>query len=1064
MKKILFTLLTLLCCMTAAWAGTGDGSDGLNLPVNAEGYTEVRTGAEFAAAIRANNSAKIKLEADIDVSNLGTICDNFSGHIYGKYQFTKKDGTLKDTVYSLDGGGKGTWLFKNLENATIEHVLLYNMKVKVDTDDNDNIGALAKTANKSTFIYAMMNKVSVSTEEENDNIGGMIGHAYRCFFDHVSWTNSSVRTEGTIAGGVVGKSSYCVYEHCVNNPRCSVFAEGYTDDNYARSGGFAGYSMHDIYTECMNSAIVGGNEDSVGGFTGRSDGSDFFSCINIGPVVHSNVEDFDSLVADINKALDDMDTLSETQKTLGYISLGGSVIGGPTSAMIISGIVDALVEGGVIALTPLVEGLSFFGPLAAFWLVGLAATAITFYELQQHDEIGGISGIAYGGQFSLCSNRGSINCKDSQGGGIVGRAEGITANNCLNSSECSWGDDDCGGIIGEATEGCKVTNCLCTMKYPIMGVAKDMNTASGNNFTLKAGDNEWEKGVSEALLKSGLVAYWLNNGAENRLNGVKPWRQNTAYDKDNYPVLDTLYNEVTVADITTLTHITDAAGLTAFAEKVNKGDQFACAVLDDDIVVPEDTPWEPIGWSESKFRGVFDGQGHSISGLYNGDYNFSLDGAGLFGTVHAGAVIRNVTVKDSKITNLADNGAAGIVGCVGIEGWRWGNVIIENCASYANVYAGRHGGGILGRVLTKTDNDPGVHVFVENCNNGGTITTLLGNSGLLCGYTKHNAYIRNCWSAGELRHDVKDGKGTCCPYDSENSKKNEPEYLVGYRNKIDIQDCYIANANNNIDDYKEGKMQDGVTGIYGDWLVNGKLAYLLNGSTNDVTKSLIWQQNLGTDFSPVLGNKGVYHTRELNEEFGSICLPFAVESDDVVQYYKLHSAGFTDDNYAYHLSLEAVERLEAGEAGFYRTLTPGVSYTFCPADNDLQLTVREHTVSQASNQWTMKGLMGERLIFDNDIFYCPVGRELKNPTTYKIDPFHAYISGPSYVKTFGDYGKTGMRLYLVSSTSPYDVNFDNNVDVADVPAFINQGEDFTPFIYGTNAQNLTKLTNVILEK
>lgn len=75
-----------------------------------------------------------------------------------------------------------------------------------------------------------------------------------------------------------------------------------------------------------------------------------------------------------------------------------------------------------------------------------------------------------------------------------------------------------------------------------------------------------------------------------------------------------------------------ADDLYEFADRVNEGENTLCAVLVEDIVVNENLlenysggdlvnenarRWEPIGSSESPFRGSFDGRGHIISGLYH---------------------------------------------------------------------------------------------------------------------------------------------------------------------------------------------------------------------------------------------------------------------------------------------------------------------------------------------------------------------------------------------------------------------------------------------------------------
>ncbi len=110
--------------------------------------------------------------------------------------------------------------------------------------------------------------------------------------------------------------------------------------------------------------------------------------------------------------------------------------------------------------------------------------------------------------------------------------------------------------------------------------------------------------------------------------------------------------------------IGSAAELYWFAKTVNEGDYDAHAVLTDDITINENgtlngTPtytWTPIGDYINAYTGTFDGQNHTISGLY---YNGSGDYAGLFGRVDSGGRVQNVNVVDSYISNSFSYGCAG---------------------------------------------------------------------------------------------------------------------------------------------------------------------------------------------------------------------------------------------------------------------------------------------------------------------------------------------------------------------------------------------------------------------
>lgn len=474
--------------------------------------------------------------------------------------------------------------------------------------------------------------------------------------------------------------------------------------------------------------------------------------------------------------------------------------------------------------------------------------------LYNDDEIGGIAATAMRSTFEKCINNGRLECHDEYGGGIVGRGESVTINNCLNAStNLAFESSTCGGIIGEADD-CLVTNCFSYADRPLIGNVTwlgGMRQGTGNNYRYQVSNsttNVYEMRVDSSLVSAGRVTDWLNNGADNRDLYVPVWYQNLSIgNRDEHPVLDPTHHVVTIDDLP-VTVIITADGLMAFAEQVNNGDQYACAVLDADIDM-SGSDWSPIGIDSHRFRGLFDGRGHTISGLTCSVTCSDSDnkGAGLFGVVDVFADIKNVVIgQGSEITSTLDKGAAGIVGLVKSENRQWGNVHISNCGSYASVNATKHAGGILGRIITDDQMGDSVKVFVSNCFNVGTITASEANSALLCGYMKKMGVVRNSWSAGQLRPsdpDSRDGAYSIV------NPKNEAEYLVGYDKTLDIRNCYIINPADNIAKFGEYPLQAGVEVISDESAKSGEFAYKLNKGVTDGTQE--WYQKIGTDPYPV---------------------------------------------------------------------------------------------------------------------------------------------------------------------------------------------------------------------
>ena len=151
-----------------------------------------------------------------------------------------------------------------------------------------------------------------------------------------------------------------------------------------------------------------------------------------------------------------------------------------------------------------------------------------------------------------------------------------------------------------------------------------------------------------------------------------------------------------------------------FMFDVNHGDVKANAALVNDIIINKDclkritemlkatskaasvfTPWQPIGTTENPYQGTFDGQGHTISGLYIDDN--TTNNVGLFGNVAPEAVIKNLGVTDSYIAGNENVGAI----CGKSEG------TIVNCYTVSEVKGSKNVNPLVGAKETAA--------VVENC-------------------------------------------------------------------------------------------------------------------------------------------------------------------------------------------------------------------------------------------------------------------------------------------------------------------------------------------------------------
>ena len=137
--------------------------------------------------------------------------------------------------------------------------------------------------------------------------------------------------------------------------------------------------------------------------------------------------------------------------------------------------------------------------------------------------------------------------------------------------------------------------------------------------------------------------------------------------------------------------IETAAQLAHFAKTVNEGEaylyKYIVLTADIDLANKE---WTPIGNHSNPFKGNFNGDNHTVTGM---QISGELDRVGLFGecTKHnVNSAIKNITVKDSVICGINFVGA--IVGYAE-------EINIENCRSIGNTINGKTDvGGICGKI------------------------------------------------------------------------------------------------------------------------------------------------------------------------------------------------------------------------------------------------------------------------------------------------------------------------------------------------------------------------------
>jgi hypothetical protein len=216
-----------------------------------------------------------------------------------------------------------------------------------------------------------------------------------------------------------------------------------------------------------------------------------------------------------------------------------------------------------------------------------------------------------------------------------------------------------------------------------------------------------------------------------------------------------------------------------FAELVNSGETAAKAQMINDIALDTSEQWLPIGPSSARaFQGVFDGQGHTLSGLTitisNGAGTSADSYKGLFAYIGVNGTVRNLCISNSTVSNLNTNANyAAYLGLVaGSNAGSITSVIVDNSAVVGkqNIggIAGQNSGSVvacanLGATVTQTTtNDNAIagivgqnSGLVQYCYNNAAVLSQHGSDydGYFAGIVGNNASagrVDSCYNTAEI--------------------------------------------------------------------------------------------------------------------------------------------------------------------------------------------------------------------------------------------------------------------------------------------------------------------------
>ena len=466
----------------------------------------------------------------------------------------------------------------------------------------------------------------------------------------------------------------------------------------------------------------------VGGVVGYAQDTTITNCYNTGSVTSAGTGDYVGGVVGYYYSSSTTITIKNCYNT-------GDVTGTSMSSSYVGGVVgyaSTSSSGGTMTITNCynigsVSGYSYIGGVVGYAYIESRSDGTMIITncyntggVSGSSRVGGVVGYAsdqtsYNGGMTItnCYNMGDVTGTGNYVGGVVGFADGVTIRNCYYGVNCSY---IVGGINGQNLTGEAERSWDLTANSP-----KELawyTTASNNWDSEYPWDfkNVWvlDAGRNDGY-PSFIIDYWISDPSYYSIE----WFNN--------PDTET-YGDGSESNPYIIDSAEDLAGLSWL---VYTGDSRApketAYVLDDnynsffynkhfklasDINLAAHM-WQPIGIMNDSanncFGGIFDGNGHTIKGVFTLEENGSMQS--VFGTTYSPDESYPSSIQNLMVTNSVIKGTS----CVGgILGYAFFNSQIINCKFSGEIYGSAGSiGGIVGEI---TD------CLISGCVNNGTVT------------------------------------------------------------------------------------------------------------------------------------------------------------------------------------------------------------------------------------------------------------------------------------------------------------------------------------------------------
>ena len=711
----------------------------------------------------------------------------------------KPNGTLADDTNGFIAWTPiGNSTFPYIGNFDGQKHTISGLYFNDNTADNVGLfGYIGGVMNNGYIPCGSIKNVSIADSYfcGKDYVGGICGKSETNPINNCS--NSGTVIGHYFVGGVCGVNNFGLVIDCSNSGMVSgdYHVGGVCGGNYYDFGTIQTHNLESgVIRNCSNTGEISGNGD-VGGVCGKN-AAKLEGCSNSGAISGSNanIGGVCGQSSHSGKIAGEIYNCHNTGNVTGY-----RVIGGVCGRLENDNIKNCYNKGNVTGTGFNVGGICGIGNYSA-----------NIYSSYNTGDVSGIDNVGGIGGYSIlgynCYNTGTISGSNNVGG-LVGKSGYFY--NCFSTCTVR-GESNVGGINGGSCV--EIINCYYDSD-------KFKGAASGGHCQYYIN----VCGKTTAQFKSGEVVYLLDalSDTDSSNDTGIDWGQTIG--QDDFPVLGgqrvfatkgcTTYSNVEPAtekehsfgdgDVCTACGSYRPAGKDAngvyqigsvddlywFAQQVNSGNTEISAVLTADITINEgvlkadgtlaDDPsglkqWQPIAYYGRKAAaGTFDGNGHSISGLYVNDPIRSC--VGMFANLSENATVKNLIIKDSYISGLGSVG--------GVCGYYYGT--IANCGFTGAVSGNDHVGGLCGNSLKS----------ITNCYFNGTVS---GNEyvGGVCGYSYQS--ITNCYYLAS--EDNNKGGKTAAQF-----KSGEVAWLLNgsspygvWSQRLGVDDCPVIGSPYNV--------------------------------------------------------------------------------------------------------------------------------------------------------------------------------------------------------------------------------------------------------------------------